>query len=1489
MVYIGLDIGSVSVNAVLMGDDGRILEDHYARTRGQPVEAVRRVLADMLARTPAAVGGGVAVTGSGGALVSRILGCPFVNEIIAQSKATARLHGDVRTVIEIGGEDSKLILLERDDHSGQLRLGDFATNTLCAAGTGSFLDQQASRLGFTIEQFGEQALRSTNPPRIAGRCSVFAKTDMIHLQQEATPAYDIVAGLCQALARNFMSNIAKGKQLVRPIAFHGGVAANQGMVRAFQHVLGLAEGELLVPEHFASMGAIGAVLMAIEAGEFVGVPDLGVIDKYLAHKAARHEALELLVDDGHVVETNAQPPAPGGRADAYVGVDVGSISTNVVVLSGDGKVLARRYLMTAGRPIEAVVRGLKEVGDEVGGHVVVKGCGTTGSGRYLTGDFIGADVIKNEITAHARGAAWTDPAVDTIFEIGGQDSKYIRLDNGVVVDFAMNKVCAAGTGSFLEEQAERLGIQIVEEFGSLALRSRAPAQLGERCTVFMESDLNHHQQQGVAKEDLVAGLAYSIVHNYLRRVVEDRRVGDRIFFQGGVAGNRGVVAAFERVTGKKITVPPHHDVIGAIGVALIARDRCAGPSVFKGFDLTERRYTVEPFDCQDCPNLCEVRRVTVAGERPLHYGSRCGKYDEERAAGLGQHLPRLFDERRRLLEQSYDKDKPDRPIGKTVGIPRISHYFDLFPLFKAFFTELGCQVVTSGTTNRRLIRAGLEHVVAETCFPIKAAHGHVVELIRRGADFVFLPAIVDMPPLAEGVQGAFNCPYIQSIPYLMNAALELDRLHAEVLCPVIHMERGEKEVGRVLQKLAARLGAARGRARKAIEAAWAAQHRFHAAIEQRGRDVLAGLGADNTAVVIVGRSYNVCDDGLNLHLPDKLRDLGVLAIPPDFVALDRGGVGRDYPNMYWRCGQRIVGLARRIAADPRLHAVYVTNFGCGPDSFITKYFAREMGDKPFLTIEVDEHSADVGAITRCEAFLDSIRGVAAAPPPPAAMKPPSAGRRGRRSGGVVYVPFMDDHARVIAAAMRCHGLRAVALPPSDAESVDIGRQYTSGKECFPCIVTTGDIVKATRSPDFDPAASAFFMPTAHGPCRFGQYCKFHRMVLDDLGLSAVPIIELDQNSTENFFDGLGNLGTRFRKIAWSGCVLIDLLQKACRQVRPYERSRGECGGLYRRFLDRIEQAVQRGEDLRPLAKEIASSFGHVSLDGHRPKPRIGVIGELYVRCNPQCNNQICRKLEALGAEVALPALEEWIDYIGWERKVSSLARRDYAAYLTEIASSLVQEWEVRRLTRPFRRVVGDFLYESSTRRLIELARPYLDSAIRGESVLSMGRAVEYAHHGFDGLVSLIPFNCMPGAIVETLLERYRRSHPNMPILKMAYDGLTHIGEDTRIEAFMHQARQHAERSGAVAAPSWEVRRDTRGKQAVAAIPECSRSMCPSGPGPAAAAKRSTSLPSPARSADLLLELVVLSRQSDAGIDPVGCPAPGCCDGVVGQGDDVQDR
>jgi len=1390
---IGLDIGSVSINAVLMDENNNVLEELYLRTRGQPVERSLEALITILERRPDVQILGVALTGSGGKLLAGIIDGVFVNEVVSQYKATGMLHPEVNTVIEIGGEDSKLIILEREE-DGRILIKDFSMNTVCAAGTGSFLDQQALRLGVSIEnEFAELALKSKKPPRIAGRCSVFAKTDMIHLQQEGTPDYDIVAGLCWAMARNYKSNIGRGKKFVKPIAFQGGVAANAGMIKAFEDVLHLNPGELIIPKYFTSMGAIGAVISARESGKMKPFKGTAAIEEFMNRREVKFETLDPLKGDGYPIVLDTQQIEGTGKIEAYVGVDVGSISTCVIVIDKDKRVLARRYLMTAGRPLRAVTTGLREIGEEIGDRMEIKGCATTGSGRYLTGEFIGADIAKNEITAHATGAAFIDPEVDTIFEIGGQDSKYISLENGAIVDFTMNKVCAAGTGSFLEEQAQKLSVNIIDEFGSLALGAPEPVHLGERCTVFMESDLNHHQQRGAVKENLVSGLCYSIVYNYLNRVVEDRKIGNKIFFQGGTAYNRGVKAAFEAVTGKEIIVPPHQDLMGAYGAAIVAMEEMASrppgqqESTFKGFDLTNRKYKMEAFECKKCSNRCEIRKVTIEGEKPLHYGSRCGMWDEDKKSEGGAGIPRLFQEREEMLLNSYPKDVPDNPRGISIGIPQSTLFFDLYPFWKAFFTELGFDVVLSDPTNKKIIDEGVATVASETCFPIKVAHGHVTNLIEKKPDYIFLPSVVNMEQSCDQLVHSFACPYIQAIPYLVEAAIGLEEQGVKVLQPIVHMERGKAEIKRVYSKMARGLGCKRPLISRALAAAFEAQEKFRVSAEKRGREVLDNLPPDATALVITSRPYNGCDSRLNLNIPEKLRDLGCLAIPIDFLPASIDDIAGDFPHMYWKYGQKIIAAARFIRDDRRLNTIYITNFGCGPDSFISKFFGREIGSKPYLTIEVDEHSADVGAITRCEAFLDSLKNV----------KKQKETRKARANEDRnmslskklrVYIPYMDDHGYVLAAAMRHYGIDAVALQMADKECMDIGRKYTSGKECYPCIITTGDIVRMTRSPDFDPERSGFFMPTAFGPCRFGQYNKFHRMILDDLGLAQVPMIVLDQ--TTDYHGDLNKLGPDFKRYTWNALLLVDIMHKLQREARAYEVDKGQADSVFDDCFRQLQEACESHDSIEALALRVISSFNKIRVDHSVPKPRIGIVGEIFVRCNQFSNNFIMNKLEELGAEVVLPTFEEWLNYISFERVRDSLTLKNYKCLFTEIISQQIQKHDAKKMHKPFKKNIRNFAREATSREVLKLGSKYIDTSFRGEAILSMGRAVEYAQHGYNGIINVVPFSCLPGTIVNALFKKFSEDYPGIPILKMDYDGTKQASEDTRLEAFVHQAQQN---------------------------------------------------------------------------------------------------
>ncbi len=1421
-LYLGIDVGSTSSDIVVLDASGAIVLSDYRRTLGRPVETARTQLAEVLGKVHGADIVSAAATGSAGRLIAKTLALPFINEVPAQAAAIYHLYPDLReaTIVEMGGQDSKLVFLSAE--GGRGRVKDFALNTVCAAGTGSFLDQQAARLGISIEgEFGRLALESTNVPRMAGRCSVFAKSDMIHLQQQATPVCDIVAGLCRALAMNLKSNLGCGREFVKPIVFTGGVAANAGVAKALEHVFELPDGGLIVPKEHFFTGAIGAVLVSKSRGDAkTGPLDLARIDAYLRERgsalagAPRRERLDqpsFPVPASsvyeHLLDSITEP------VEAYVGVDVGSLSTNVVVMDRQKRILAKEYLWTAGRPLEAVKQGMDLVGRRVGSKVKIMGAASTGSGRYLTGDFIGADIVINEITAQAAGAAIVNPKVDTIFEIGGQDSKYISLENGVVVDFEMNHACAAGTGSFLEEQAQRLGINIKDEFAARAFASTSPIKLGERCTVFMESDLLSYQQQGATTEDLVAGLSYSIVTNYLNRVVGRRKIGDNICFQGGTAFNKAVWAAFEKVTGKRVMVPDHHEVTGALGAAAIAaeymdrraREQGAVPeSSFKGFDsLVSVEYTVESFTCEHCANNCEIKKVSLPGREPLYYGSRCDRYNLKKKTQTKQKFDAFRYRHRALMEFAGLGTKDSGPVtrDKKVGIPMMLLYWGYLPLFGRFLRSLGFEVVLSGKTDKKLIAQGVESATAQPCFPVKVAYGHIAALIDKGVDYIFLPSVVsaqDEYPTNEHNQ---LCPYVQSIAYQAQAAFG-DRLGStKIISSPVRMGEGYVHLLRSFVDLGAQLGVSKGEATKALRDATAAQEGFERAMKSKGREILESLGGDERVFVLVSRPYNGCDDGVNLQLPKKLAELGVEMIPMDMLDLSDAELSDEYlhRSVYWKYGQKILRAAEVIKTDPRLFAVYMSNFSCGPDSFILTFFKDIMGRKPCLQLELDEHSADAGVITRLEAFLESLknyrRGSAEAESRDRKVfTPPQVVEKQR----TLYIPYMGDCAYGMAACFRSYGQPAEVMDVADESVMVRGRQFTTGKECLPCAITMGEMLKVLDSKDGDAREKvAFFMPAASGPCRFGMYNCLQRLVLRYNGLDEVPVIAPNQDST--FYNQLtrsvGNCTAgAFKKSAWLGVIVPDILHKVLLRVRPIAEDRAYAQQVYDRSIKRWVQAVEKRPTVSQgveVMEQIAADFATVPLDKTARKPRIGIVGEIYVRSHPFANMELVKRLEKLGAICDLASLAEWIYYTNFTRQEMAWRRGQWRLYFGNVVVDFFQRRIERQLAAPLEKLFGR-LTELPVAHTIKAARPYLHHSFEGEAILTVGKTVEYHHEGFGGVVNAMPFTCMPSTVVAALSRRISADCGDMPILNLSFDGQDDPTLPTRLEAFVEQVRQAAD-------------------------------------------------------------------------------------------------
>jgi predicted nucleotide-binding protein (sugar kinase/HSP70/actin superfamily) len=921
----------------------------------------------------------------------------------------------------------------------------------------------------------------------------------------------------------------------------------------------------------------------------------------------------------------------------------------------------------------------------------------------------------------------------------------------------------------------------------------------------MESDLLSYQQQGAKVEELVAGLSYSIVANYLNRVVGRRRIGNNICFQGGTAFNKAVWSAFEKVTGKPIMVPDHHEVTGALGAASIAAEymnnlrqqgrqaRCK----FRGFEnLASIEYSVESFNCEHCPNECEIKKVQLPKAEPLYYGSRCDRYNLKKQARKTEGFDAFEYRREKLFEMAGLTGKEERPVKAKakIGIPMALVNWQLLPLFCRFFKLLGFEVVLSGQTNKKIIRKGVESVTAQPCFPVKVAYGHIAELVEKSVDYIFLPSIVSMTAGYPENKRNQLCPYVQSLPYQAQTAFGGELGQTKLLTAVIRMGEGKKLLEKSFVSLGRKLGVPASSAIRAVKRSFIFQAEFERTMIEKGKEILRDTGEDEKLFVLVCRPYNGSDGGVNLDLPKKLAALGVKAIPMDMLDLAAARVGDDelHQNIYWTYGQKILRAAEIIKRDRRLFGIYLSNFSCGPDSFLMTFFKDIMSQKPCLQLELDEHSADAGVITRLEAFLDSLKHYwcEKEQAKPVEKKLVSKGKIGK--GRKLYIPYMSDCSYGIAACFRSYGQASEVMPMADEASLLQGRQFTCGKECLPCAVTTGDMLKVLSHEEGKKVS--FFMPGSSGPCRFGMYNDLHRLVLKYAGASDAKVISPNQDSNlyKEFTETLNSSGNRnFMKDIWTSAVGIDLLGKVILRIRPFARDRNYAQEVYERSVKAWVGAVEEGSTLaskRELMESIAGEFGTVEMDHGLSKPRIGIVGEIYVRNHPFVNRNIISRLEELGAACDLASVAEWIYYTNFTRVKKSRRAGRLRILFANIIQDYFQKKIEKNLAAPLERRFGK-LAEEPIEKVLELARPYLHPSFEGEAILSIGKTVEYYHHGAGGVVNVMPFSCMPSTVVSSHSMRISGDCGGMPILNLSFDGQEDSTLTTRLEAFVEQVCQ----------------------------------------------------------------------------------------------------
>ncbi|WP_147612513.1 acyl-CoA dehydratase activase [Treponema pectinovorum] len=1040
---IGIDAGNTSIKIAVCDKNNKIIYSDYKIHQSRIDDCYNQIISAI----PESVVEKISYGSASGIFAGLIFGS-IENSIESLVKGVKAICPNAASVVEMGSHNSQYIT---GLQNGNIQ---FSANKNCAAGTGSFFEDQMTRLGAKIEDYSDYVLKATSIPRIAGRCSVFAKTDIIHRQQDGEKIENILKGLTYSMVANFKGTIMSKLPLEAPIFLAGGCSKNIGVIMAFEDLLHLDKDFIVCPESSVAQ-AVGTAILAKEKQLSWKKTDIKNKKETNISNSISDNELPNLIDDYPTENLHQVYQFVPGEP-VFLGIDVGSTSTNFVLVNQKNQVLDYQYFKTLGDSAAAVERGFESLKQRFGDKLNVKHSGVTGSGRIAIGKKFNIPVVKDEITAQSTGTLFLNPECDTIFEIGGQDAKYIKCENGKTIDFTMNKVCSAGTGSFIEDQAERLGITAYE-LGMKAFESKNPSNLDQRCTVFMKTSIENQLVQGDSLENICAGVCYSVVKNYINKVVSGKTIGKKICFQGGLAYNHGIVAVFKKMFGDRFAITPYFSVTGALGMALLAK---------------------ESF------NQAKEKRVDNA---------------------IVELNKQLFENIQKTTFGMYSEDF--EPSKKTVGIPRSMMIYKLFPFAYNYFKELGFNVVLSQRTDEDIVRISQNLVKEETCFPIKLMHGHMQELVEAGVDYIFMPSVYTMQHALSNLKHNYGCVYMQSAARLVADVLRFEEKGIKLLNPVLQMDMGAPHMAFAMIKIGLRLGKNPIQCKNALLKSGKALKMAQKIQEEDGKNLLERISENEKVLVLITRTYGLIDDVLNMGLPNLLLERGCTVITLGNLEGHEVDISKDYKNLYWPFSQHILSGAKIIKDNPNLYAVYLTNHGCGPDTMINHLFAEIMGKKPYLQIEVDEHYSKTGLITRIEAFLSNLE------------KNENKIYKDDLAHGflsddldeldkslAIYIPHYDFISSKVCSQLKNLGYNAKLLEPTSRKSLTLGKDCTTSKEYVTFASLLGDVLLFEKENPKSEEIKQLLLFQTEGSETDGFYATVIRSKLDSLGRSDIHII-----------------------------------------------------------------------------------------------------------------------------------------------------------------------------------------------------------------------------------------------------------------------------------------------------------------------------------------------------------------------------------------------
>ena len=1333
------------------------------------------------------------VTGNEGRFMFDISG---TLEPLCVEAALKALSLDADAVVSMGGED--LIVYSLDN--GKI-VNSFSGNK-CASGTGEFLKQQLARMDMVLEDI-ERVPDTATVYSLSTRCSVFMKSDCTHrLNKREATKDDIVLSLADVMAVKVIDFLKRARVTSGRVVLTGGITLNRHIMRFIREKA--PDIEFIIPEAAPFFEALGAAALAPDSGS-----PLPPVDKLFRANEIRFETLGALKDWESKVRTFAKPGGKVKRGKKYIlGVDGGSTTTKACLVDMEtDEVTASHYGRTHGDPVKALKECLavireKIISDTGGMDIDIRLTATTGSSREILGVFLETPGVYNEIIAHSVGTTYFDSEVETIFEIGGQDAKYVLLKNGVPIDYAMNEACSAGTGSFLEESAAGdLSIRSAEEIGPIALEADAPLKFGEHCSAFINSDIRKAVQQGASRANITAGIVCSIVSNYLNRVVGNRTIGGKIFLQGGVAKNPAVPLAFAMLLDKEILVPPSPELMGCFGVALLARRKMESglldeTSVDIDALLSREIGYERVFNCQACENLCPIQVLNV-GDNKYMFGGRCNKYTNMRKSIKDVPVFDYVEKRQKLIFEEFappespELDSKGNNRNYVIGIPRAFSVHTLYPLYAWFFHELGIRTFLS----EEVAHEGVARAEATYCFPAEIAHGAVQDCLDKGADYVLLPHFRDMPSYEEKVHANF-CPITQALPYYIDKAFPgTDK--QKWLPLVVSFKFGEEKALELFQVMSEKLGIGEEETKAAFTKALGKQKEYFAAAKKMGEDALEeARKADRPVIALLGRPYNAFTPEANMGIPRKFTTRGYSIVPFDILPFEDEEI---FSNMYWFFGQQDVKTAKLLKNQDNIYLAFITNFSCAPDSFILHYVKWIMGQKPFLVLELDSHSADAGIDTRVEAFLDIIDGYrskkaeleeerfdngwkfvydpAAAPESQLRIDNHKTGEQVKIKNNKRVKLLLSNMGAVsteyLAAAVRGEGINAEALPVATEKTVQIARGHASGKECVPSHLVLGSALEFFWSEKYrKDELYLLFVPITTGPCRTGQYYIFYENLFKDMRLENVVVFIL---SADNSYSELGG---GFSQMMWKGLVVADYLKDIQNALLATAKDPVSAIADFEKSWHKLMHAVEHNpKDLWKVLKNVADDVKKIPLKRKLIDcPRVLVVGEIYVRRDDFAVGELTELMSERGIVVKVAGISEWIHYLDFVREyaLKKLIGLKTPGARKDLLKLNIEAWWKHSVEKKVLKILGPTeLIPETPHDMHEIMKytqeHFLNLELNSEIAVSSGSAAAAMEAGYSGIVNISPFACLIGRVIEGIFTPWARER-NYPILSVEVDG-----------------------------------------------------------------------------------------------------------------------